>query len=115
MTADEETILRAYLGRIGAIAEDDFEEWYRQRHESEEGEAEFKAALAEAQAYALGRTDVHEIKEIEARTYNTIIENLAKVLIAERTKRNKVSEDSTVSPWLYLPVGPEGPRPWRDG
>ena len=114
MTADEERVLRAYLGRIGAIAEDDFEEWYGQRHESEEGEAEFKAALAEAQAYALGRTDERMLKEVMANTYDTIIRNLGEVLIAERTKRNKVSEDSTGSPWLYLPVGPEGPRPWRD-
>ena len=112
MTADEETILKAYLGRTGAIAEDDFEEWYRQRHESEEGEAEFKATLAEAKAFAMGCADVHEIKEIEARTYNTIIKNLAEVLIAERTKT--VNPNSTGSPWLYLPVGPEGPRPWRE-
>ena len=55
MTADEQTILQTYLLRIGAISsEDDFEEWYRQRHESEEAEAEYKAVLDLANAYALG-------------------------------------------------------------
>ena len=55
MTSEEERKLRTYLHRIGATTtEADWEEWCSQRHESEEGEAEYKATLGLAHAYALG-------------------------------------------------------------
>ena len=108
MTDDEQTILKAYLMRVGTIAsEDDFEEFCRQDAKKGKGSC-LAIVLAESKAYALGCADVHQIKEIEARTYNTIIENMARVLIAERTR----AVSSCVKSWLYLPIGPEGPRPW---
>ena len=113
MTADEETILRTYLLRIGAIcSEDDFEEWYRMSTDSKKGKCATVALLAEARAYDLGLRDAKLQAEawVEGidRTYNLII----KGLLSERTRGAKLSQETIVSPWQYLPVGPEGPRPW---
>ena len=116
MTAEEEAKLRTYLIRIGAISSE--EELITRRHKS-------KAMLDQAQAYALGCSDALLQKEAMASTYDGIIRNLAEVLMAERTRARKglvtetnpsVSETGRLTPaWLYLPVGPEGPRPWPDG
>ena len=120
MTADEQIILQTYLLRIAVISsEDEFEEWYRHRHESEEAEAEYKAILDLANAYALGLRDAKLQAEawVEGidRTYNLILRNTTKEIMEERHK--PVGSESTGSPpaWLYLPIGPEGPRPWPVG
>ena len=114
MTSDEQTILRTYLLRIGAISsEDDFEEWCQINMRSKKGKVPTVGTLAEARAYDLGLRDAKLQAEawVEGidRTYNLIF----KGLMAERKKG--VSVERTPSPpWLYLPVGPEGPRPWPD-
>ena len=106
MTADEQTILQTYLLRIGAISsEDDFEEWYRQRHESEEAEAEYKAVLDLANAYALGLRDAKLQAEawVEGidRTYNLIIEKL----IAHFDLADRPAAEAGIANW----------RRWREG
>ena len=126
MTADEQIILQTYLLRIGAISsEDDFEEWYRMSTDSKKGKVATVALLELARAYNLGLRDAKLQAEawVEGidRTYNLII----KGLIAERKRARKglvtetnpsVSETGSLTPaWQYLPVGPEGPRPWPDG
>ena len=117
MTADEEAKLRTYLLRIGAISsEDDFEEWYRVSTRSRKGKVATVATLDLARTYDLGLRDAKLQAEawVEGidRTYNLII----KGLIAERTRgSSKLFQPEIVSPWQYLPVGPEGPRPWPDG
>ena len=72
MTADEQTILRTYLIRIGATSSED--EFITRRHKS-------KAMLDQAQAYALGLRDAKLQAEawVEGidRTYNLILRNLA--------------------------------------
>ena len=113
MTADEETILRTYLLRIGAISSPaDFEEWYRLSTDSKKGKAATVALWDLARSYDLGLRDAKLQAEARVegidRTYNLII----KGLIAERTRGAKLSQETIVSPWQYLPVGPEGPRPW---
>ena len=114
MTADEQTILRIYLLRISAISSPaDFEEWHRVSTDTKKGKAATVALLELARAYDLGLRDAKLQAEawVEGidRTYNLIIEKL----IAGRT-RGSVSPEATGSPWHYLPVGPEGPRPWPD-
>ena len=86
MTDDEQTILKAYLLRTGKA----------------------KAPLSEAQAYALGCADVGLQKEVMATTYDSIMRNLVEVLMSDRQRRTHSQS------WEYLPVGPEGPRPWPD-
>ena len=116
MTADEQIILQTYLLRIAVISsEDEFEEWYRVKARSKKGKSATVADLAEAKAYALGCSDVLLQKEVMASTYDQILRNLAKEFMAERHKT--VGSESTVFPpaWLYLPIGPEGPRPWPVG
>ena len=117
MTADEQTILRIYLLRIGAISsEEDFEEWHRVSTDSKEGKAATVTLLEMARAYNLGLRDAKLQAEawVEGidRTYDLII----KGLIAERQllqrEISNPAKPPTGSPWLYLPVGPEGPRPW---
>ena len=55
MTELEERALKFYLRRVGRIAADeDFEEWYRQRHADADSEALYKEALDRAQAFAEG-------------------------------------------------------------
>ena len=115
MTADEQTILRIYLLRIGAISsEEDFEEWHRVSTDSKEGKAATVTLLEMARAYDLGLRDANLQAEawVEGidRTYRLII----KELLAERTKGDNLSQAVINSPWQYLPVGPEGPRPWPD-
>ena len=112
MTADEETVLTTYLLRLGAISSlADFEEWYRVSTATEEGKAATVTLLELAQVVDLGLRDAKLQAEawVEGidRTYNLIIEKL----LAGRT-RGAVSPEATGSPWHYLPVGPEGPRPW---
>ena len=114
MTEDEETVLTTYLIRLGAISSPaDFEEWHRISTDSKEGEDATATLLDLARAYDLGLRDAKLQAEawVEGidRTYNLIIEKL----IAGRT-RGSVSPEATGSPWHYLPVGPEGPRPWPD-
>ena len=117
MTADEQTILRTYLLRIGAISsEEEFEEWHRVSTDSKEGKAATVTLLEMARVYDLGLRDANLQAEawVEGidRTYRLII----KGLIAERTRgSSKLFQPEIVSPWQYLPVGPEGPRPWPDG
>ena len=102
MTSYEQTILRTYLLRIAGISsEDEFV-----AEEFIESSDEFKATLAEAKAYALGCADGGLQKEAMASTYDGIMRNLVEVLMADRQRRTH-SQD-----WEYLPVGPEGPRPW---
>ena len=116
MTEDEQIILQTYLRRIGAISSDDeFDEWYRVKARSKKGKSEVTADLAEAKSYALGCSDVLLQKEVMASTYDQILRNLAKEFMAERHKT--VDSEPTVFPpaWLYLPIGPEGPRPWPGG
>ena len=99
MTDDEQQVLKNYLLRIGA--------W--------EGELTTVVNLAEAQAYALGCADVRLQQEIMASTYDSIIKTLAETLMAERQKEIASRATSTSTSWFYLPVGPEGPRPWGTG
>ena len=55
MTELEERTLKFYLRRVGRIATDeDFEEWYRHRHDDADSEALYKEALDRAQAFAGG-------------------------------------------------------------
>ena len=96
MTADEETILRTYLLRIGAISsEDDFEEWYRMSTDSKKGKCATVALLAEARAYDLGLRDAKLQAEawVEGidRTYNLIIKGLL--------TKAKLWQETIVSPW----------------
>ena len=81
MTADEETVLTTYLLRLGAIsAPADFEEWYRESTDTEEGKAATVTLLGLARAYDLGLRDAKLQAEawVEGidRTYNLIIEKL---------------------------------------
>ena len=63
MTGEEETRLKEYLVRTGAISnpDEDFEEWHLRRHEGPAGESEYKATLAESHAYALGVMDATKL------------------------------------------------------
>ena len=128
MTDDEQTILQTYLLRIAAISTPtDFEEWYRISTDTEDGKAATEALLDQARAYDLGLRDAKLQAEawVEGidRTYNLILGNMTKEIMAERTRKGvdaastpSVSETGSLTPaWLYLPVGPEGPRPWPDG
>ena len=106
MIADEQIILQTYLLRIAAISsEDEFEEWYRQRHESKEAEAEYKAVLDLANAYALGLRDAKLQAEawVEGidRTYNLIIEKL----IAHFDLADRPAAEAGIANW----------RRWREG
>ena len=93
MTVEEEEKLKTYLVRTDAISaeaeEAEFDAWCQDRYESKEGEAEFKAVLAEAKAYALGCSDVLLQKEIMASTYDRILKNLAEVLMSERHRADR--------------------------
>ena len=51
VTAEEERLLKAYLGLEGQ----DFEAWYRERFADESADREYKMALAEARAFETGR------------------------------------------------------------
>lgn len=51
MTAEEEQVLKEYLGLNGP----DFEEWYAERFAGEDPDREYKDALAAAQAFEAGR------------------------------------------------------------
>ena len=115
MTDDERTILQTYLRRRGVISDDEFEEWFQMNMRTRKGKNTVTVVLAEARAYALGCADVLLQKEVMASTYDQILRNLAKEFMAERHKT--VGSESTVFPpaWLYLPIGPEGPRPWPVG
>ena len=100
MTADEKTVLTTYLLRLGAIsAPADFEEWYRESTDTQEGKNAVTTLLDLARAYDLGLRDAKLQAEawVEGidRTYNLII----KELMAERTRGSNLSEDSTGSPW----------------
>ena len=115
MTADEQTILRTYLLRIGAISsEEEFEEWHRVSTDSKEGKAATVTLLEMARAYDLGLRDANLQAEawVEGidRTYRLII----KELLAERQKGLVSVTNPSTTGWQYLPVGPEGPRPWPD-
>ena len=115
MTADEQTILRIYLLRIGAISsEEEFEEWHRVSTDSKEGKAATVTLLEMARAYDLGVRDANLQAEawVEGidRTYRLII----KELLAERQKGLVSVTNPSTTGWQYLPVGPEGPRPWPD-
>ena len=109
MTADDRTVLQTYLRRRGVISDDEFEEWLQMNMRTRKGKTTVTVVLAEAKAYALGCADVLLQKEVMAATYDGILQNLARELIAERASRQSVAGG-----WLYLPVGPEGPRPWPD-
>ena len=51
VTAEEERLLKAYLGLDGK----DFEDWYLQRFNDEAADQEYKSVLAEARAFEAGR------------------------------------------------------------
>ena len=110
MTVEEEEKLKTYLVRTDAISaeaeEAEFDAWCQDRYESKEGEAEFKAVLAEAKAYALGCSDVLLQKEIMASTYDRILKNLAEVLMSERHRADRPPPGP-----MGIPIGPAGPRP----
>ena len=80
MTAEEETVLKEYLVRTGAISnpDEDFEEWHLRRHEGPEGEAEYKATLAESHAYALGVMDATKLAMVRVNSLLSEIEQLHK-------------------------------------
>ena len=111
MTDDEKTVLTQYLIRLGAIsAPADFEEWYRISTDSKDGADATVTLLGLARAYDLGLRDANVQAEAWVEgirsTYDRIIEKLMAL------RNQPVNPDSTGSPWQYLPVGPEGPRPW---
>ena len=114
MTADEETVLTTYLIRLGAITTPaDFKEWYRESTDTNEGKAATVTLLDMARAYDLGLRDAHVQAEAWVAGIHETYQLVIKELIAGRT-RGAVSPEATGSPWQYLPVGPEGPRPWPD-
>ena len=59
MTAEEEILLKSYLGLDGA----GFEDWYRERYVDKAADQEYKSVLSEARANAGARAD----SEYEAR------------------------------------------------
>ena len=113
MTDDEKTVLTQYLIRLGALPSPaDFEEWHRQSTDSKEGKKATVTLLANARAYDLGLRDANVQAEAWVEGIRSTYDRIIEKLMAFRTQ--PVNPDSTGSPWLYLPVGPEGPRPWRD-
>ena len=112
MTDDEKTVLTQYLIRLGALPTPaDFEEWHRESTDSAEGKAATVTLLANARAYDLGLRDANVQAEALVAGIHETYQLVIKELIAGRT-RGSVSPEATGSPWQYLPVGPEGPRPW---
>ena len=61
MTAEEEQLLKTYLGLDGP----DFEKWYAGRFADEDADREYQAALSEAQAFEAGWVrafeDIHSV------------------------------------------------------
>ncbi len=58
MTAEEETVLKEWLLRCGAIAKaEDYEDWYKRHRDGTDGELELKGLLSNAFAYQLGLHD----------------------------------------------------------